>query len=247
MRDSGGSTSEQLSGDVFVGRRYLSGIHYLYIDGAKHPVYFPPNPRRGARSIHTASCNLWRAFRRFGGCVAKRYYRRVPASASDSEEKRSLIEVTGALNFFFSSFFNFRTKHPFQLHLSAPLCAVKLRNVPSESWAEMKRLIIRRTFSRPGPRWSSCRVCRRRRWRGKLSELLYSLNRPITAWSALAISHQRTCQSNTPQFAAIPWTRSAGHPAALRGADGLITAENRSDGSRMYPERIPFVLHLHGI
>lgn len=49
--------------------------------------------------------------------MAKRYYRLVPASASDSEEKRSLIEVTGALPFFFFFFLNVLTKHPFQ-----PIC-----------------------------------------------------------------------------------------------------------------------------
>lgn len=64
--------------------------------------------------------------------MAKHYYRLVPASASDSEEKRSLIEVTGALTFFFF-FFKCPNKTSFPAHLSAPLCTVKLRNVPSES------------------------------------------------------------------------------------------------------------------
>lgn len=69
----------------------------------------------------------------------------IPAQASDSEEKCSLIEVRSALylNLF---------KKPLSAHLLAAFNTVKWRNVPSESCAEIKRPIILQTSS-DGGRW----------------------------------------------------------------------------------------------
>lgn len=66
--------------------------------------------------------------------------------------------------------------------MSAPFNTVKWRNVPLESCAEIKCLIIRQTSCRRGRWWSSLRVWR---WygRGKVSGRLYSLNWPIIASS----------------------------------------------------------------